>query len=122
MKYNFNFGKIEITGIAEFQDISISAEADVEETVTMLKQVLPIVKEIKSFRIFETEKDNSDLCKQLNGAREEKRDVERELRQTKCATDLQASRLKDELNDKNEKIRELEAQLKEATLKAKLNK
>lgn len=113
MKYNFNFGKIEITGVAEFQDISISAEADVEETVTMLKQVLPIVKEIKSLNMFQTEKDNAGLCKSLNQVRDEKRDTEHELRQTRTAAELEKSKL-------NDKVKELEAKLAEAKAMAKM--
>lgn len=122
MKYAFNFGKIEVTGICEIQDVNIQAEADVEETVTMLKQVLPIVKEIKSLNMFQTEKDNAGLCKSLNQVRDEKNETERELRQFKSTSDLQSMKLKDEIHEKDDKIRELEAQLKEANLRAKLNK
>lgn len=107
MKYAFNFGKIEITGVAEIQDINIQMEADIEETVTFMKQILPICKEIKSLRIFETEKDNEGLCKTLNETREEKREVERELRQTKSTTELENNRLQ-------AKVKELEEQLREA--------
>lgn len=122
MKYNFNFGKIEVTGICEIQDINICLEADIEESVTCMKQILPIVKEIKSFRLFEVEKDNEGLCKTLNETREEKRETERELRQTKSTTELQSMKLKDELQEKIEKIKELEGQLKEARSIAKLSK
>ena len=113
MKYNFNFGKIEITGVAELQDISISAEADVEETVTMLKQILPIVKEIKSLNMFQAEKDNKGLCEKLNLARDEKRDTEHELRQARTTAELEKSKL-------NDKVKELEAKLAEAKAMAKI--
>lgn len=102
MKYNFNFGKIEVTGICELQDITIQAEADIEETVTFMKQILPICKEIKSFRIFETEKDNEGLCKSLNESRDSQRETERELRQTKAEKD----RLQEKVKELEEKLRE----------------
>ena len=114
MKYAFTFGKIEITGVAEVQDVNIQMEADIEESVTFVKQILPIVKEIKSFRMFETEKDNSTLSRNLNQVRDEKREMERENLKIKSSTDLQTMKLKDELNDKNEKISELEKKLEEA--------
>ena len=121
MKYAFTFGKIEITGVAEVQDVNIQMEADIEESVTFVKQILPIVKEIKSFRMFETEKDNSTLSRNLNQVRDEKREMERENLQIKSSTDLQTMKLKDELNDKNEKIRELEKKLEEArTISSKI--
>ena len=106
MKYAFNFGKIEVTGICEIQDVNIQAEADVEETVTMLKQILPIVKEIKSLNMFQTEKDNKGLCEKLNLARDEKRDVEREYRQAKSSADLEKSRLQSKVKELEEKLRE----------------
>lgn len=106
MKYAFNFGKIEITGLAELQDINIQAEADIEETVTFMKQILPIVKEIKSFRLFEVEKDNEGLCKTLNETRDEKRETERELRQTKSAAELEKDRLQAKVQELEEKLRE----------------
>lgn len=105
MKYLFNFGKIEVTGICELQDINIQAEADVEETVTFMKQLLPIAKEIKNLRLFETEKDNEGLCKTLNQTRDEKSDVERELRQTKSAAELEKSRLQAKVKELEEKLR-----------------
>lgn len=122
MKVHFSVEKAEAPGFIDVAGIDIEAEVTAEESITFLKQILPIAREIKNLRLFEVEKDNTSLCNSLNMAREEKRDLDRELRQTKSATDLQTMKLKDELNDKNEKIRELEAQLKEATLKAKLNK
>lgn len=106
MKYAFNFGKIEITGICELQDINIQAEADIEETVTFMKQILPIAKEIKSLRLFEVEKDNASLCKSLNESREEKRETERELRQTKSAAELEKDRLQAKVQELEEKLRE----------------
>jgi len=121
MKYAFTFGKIEITGVAEVQDVNIQMEADIEESVTFVKQILPIVKEIKSFRMFETEKDNSTLSRNLNQVRDEKREMERENLKIKSSTDLQTMKLKDELNDKNEKISELEKKLEEArTISSKI--
>ena len=113
MKYAFNFGKIEITGVAEVSDVNIQMEADIEETVTFIKQVLPIVKEIKSFRMFETEKDNQSLCEKLNLARDEKRETDREYRQAKSTAELEKSKL-------NDKVKELEAKLAEAKAMAKI--
>lgn len=106
MKYNFNFGKIEVTGICELQDITIQAEADIEETVTFMKQILPICKEIKSFRLFEVEKDNEGLCKSLNESRDSQRETERELRQTKAQYDLEKDRLQEKVKELEEKLRE----------------
>lgn len=108
MKYAFNFGKIEVTGICEIQDVNIQAEADVEETVTMLKQILPIAKEIKSLRLFEVEKDNVGLCNSLNQTREEKRDTERELRQTRSTAELEKARLQEKVKELEEKLRNAE--------------
>lgn len=109
MKYNFNFEKIEIPGFAELDGITIQAEADIEETLGFVKQILPIVREIKSLNMFQTEKDNKTLCEKLNNSREEKREVERELRQEKATADLEKDRLKAKVKELEEKLREAQA-------------
>lgn len=122
MKFNGKLDKGEALGFVTIEGITFDVEISAEESITFLKQILPIARELKSFRLFEVEKDNAGLCKSLNQVRDEKNETERELRQFKSTSDLQSMKLKDELQEKTDKIRELEAQLKEANLRAKLNK
>ena len=122
MKFNGKLDKGEALGFVTIEGITFDVEISAEESITFLKQILPIARELKSFRLFEVEKDNAALCKSLNQVRDEKSETERELRQFKNTSDLQNMKLKDELQEKTDKIRELEAQLKEANLRAKLSK
>ena len=122
MKFNGKLDEAEAVGFISIKGITFDVEVTAEESITFLKQILPIAREIKSLRLFEVEKDNQGLCNSLNQTRDEKREIEREYRQTKSTTDLQTMKLKDELQEKSDKIKELEAQLKEANLRAKLSK
>lgn len=122
MTINISIGSGEITGVGEIKDVNLTFDFAIEETASVAKQILPAIRELKEFGIFQTQKDNDKLCEDLNKAREEKSDVEREFRQVKSAADLQSMKLKDELQEKSDKIRDLEAQLKEANLRAKLSK
>ena len=121
MKFKFSVEKAEAMGIADLAGINIDVEVEADESITFLKQILPIAKEVKNLRLFEVEKDNKGLCDSLNATRDEKRSVETELRQTKSTTELQTMKLKSELQEKAEKIKELEGQLKEARTIAKLS-
>lgn len=109
MKLRVATEKAEALGFIDIAGLNIEVEVAADESITFLKQILPIARELKSFRIFETEKDNTDLCNKLNTEREEKRDLDRELRQTKSAAELEKDRLQ-------EKVRELEEKLREARL------
>lgn len=122
MRVSVKTDKLEAIGFINVEGVTFDVEVSAEESITFLKQILPLAREVKNLRLFEVEKDNQGLCNSLNTARDEKREIEREFRQTKSTADLQSMKLKDEIHEKDDKIRELEAQLKEANLRAKLNK
>lgn len=106
MKFNGKLDKGEALGFVTIEGITFDVEISAEESITFLKQILPIARELKSFRLFEAEKDNAGLCKSLNDSREEKRETERELRQTKSAAELEKDRLQAKVQELEEKLRE----------------
>ena len=116
MTINVSCGSFEATGFAEIKDVNITFEFGIEETTAVTKQILPIFRELKEFGIFQTQKDNDKLCEDLNKAKEERRDIERERDHAKAKEDF----LIKKSNEMEEEIRELKEQLKEANLKAKL--
>ena len=116
MKLSGKTEKLEAIGFINVEGVNFDIEISAEETVTFLKQILPLAREFKSLRIFETEKDNADLCNKLNKTREEHREMERERDHAKAKEDY----LIKKSNEMEEEIRELKEQLKEANLKAKL--
>ena len=105
MKFNGKLDKGEVVGFVSIEGITFDVEISAEETVTFMKQLLPIARELKSFRMFETQKDNEGLCEKLNLARDEKRDVEREYRQAKSSADLEKARLQAKVEELEEKLR-----------------
>lgn len=109
MKVRVATEKAEALGFIDIAGLNIEVEVAADESITFLKQILPIARELKSFRIFETEKDLEGVTKSLNQTRDEKEGVEREFRQAKAAADLEKDRLQ-------EKVRELEEKLREAQL------
>ena len=129
MKFKVVVEKAEALGFVDVAGINIEVEVAADESITFLKQVLPICKEIKEHAQFVTSKNFDGLCKELNEAK----DTANELKRAKDIIDSEKARLqvkvnemggqfKDELREKDNEISELKAQLKEANLRAKLNK
>lgn len=106
MKFNGKLDKGEALGFVTIEGITFDVEISAEESITFLKQILPIARELKSFRLFEVEKDNAGLCKSFNQTRDEKNEVEREYRQAKAAADLEKDRLQEKVKELEEKLRE----------------
>ena len=106
MKLRVATEKAEALGFIDIAGLNIEVEVAADESITFLKQILPIARELKSFRLFEVEKDNEGLCKSLNETREEKRETEHELRQTKSAAELEKARLQAKVQELEEKLRE----------------
>jgi Skp family chaperone for outer membrane proteins len=106
MKFNGKLDEAEAIGFISVKGITFDVEVTAEESITFLKQILPIARELKSFRLFEVEKDNAGLCKSLNQVRDEKLDTERELHQTKSSAELEKARLQAEVQELKEKLRE----------------
>ena len=109
MKFNGKLDEAEAVGFITVKGITFDVEVTAEESITFLKQILPIARELKSFRIFEVEKDNQGLCKDLNNARDEKREIEHEFRQSKSANELQNMQLKEKIKDLEKQIAALTA-------------
>ena len=129
MKFKFAVEKAEALGFIDVAGVNIEVEVAADESITFLKQILPICKEIKERSQFVTSKNFEGLCKELNEAN----DKANELKRAKDIIDSEKARLqvkvnemggqfKDELREKDNEISELKAQLKEANLRAKLNK
>jgi hypothetical protein len=106
MKFNGKLDEAEAIGFISVKGITFDVEVTAEESITFLKQILPIARELKSFRLFEVEKDNAGLCKSLNQTRDEKNEVEREYRQAKATADLEKDRLQEKVKELEEKLRE----------------
>lgn len=106
MKVKFAVEKAEALGFVDVAGLNVEVEVAADESITFLKQILPIARELKSFRLFEVEKDNAGLCKSLNQTRDEKNEVEREYRQAKAAADLEKDRLQEKVKELEEKLRE----------------
>lgn len=105
MRVSVKTDKLEAIGFVNVEGVTFDVEVSAEESITFLKQVLPLAREVKNLRLFEVEKDNQGLCKSLNDSREEKRETERELRQTKSAAELEKSRLQAKVKELEEKLR-----------------
>ena len=106
MKLRVATEKAEALGFIDIAGLNIEVEVAADESITFLKQILPIARELKSFRLFEVEKDNEGLCKSLNQTRDEKLDTERELRQTKSAAEIEKARLQAKVQELEEKLRD----------------
>jgi predicted nucleic acid-binding Zn-ribbon protein len=112
MKFNFNIEKAEITGIADLGGINISVDVEADESITFLKQLLPLAKEIRANAEFTTERNFNNLCKELNEAN----DKANELKRAKDIIEAEKARLAG-------KVESLDSQLKEArSLAAKVSK
>jgi hypothetical protein len=111
MTINIACGSAEVTGFAEVKDVNITLSFEAEETGAVVKQVLPVIREFKEFGIFQTQKDNDKLCKDLNKAREEKREMERERDQAKAKEDYFVKKFNELEDSTNDEIRELKEKL-----------
>lgn len=124
MTINIACGSAEVTGFAEVKDVNITFSFEAEETGAVVKQFLPAIRELKEFGIFQTQKDNDKLCEELNQAREEKREIERERDRARETSDFMVKKVNEQLQEKDDEITKLKDQLEEARAiaKAKINK
>ena len=112
MKFKFAVEKAEALGFIDVAGVNIEVEVTAEESITFLKQILPICKEIKEHSQFVTSKNFNNLCKELNEAN----DKANELKRAKDIIEAEKACLAG-------KVENLEGQLKEArSLATKLNK
>lgn len=114
MTINIACGSAEVTGFAEVKDVNITLSFEAEETGAVVKQFLPAIRELKEFGIFQTQKDNDKLCEDLNKAREEKREMERERDQSKAKEDYFVKKFNEMEELKDKQIRELKEKLEKA--------
>lgn len=121
MTINIACGSAEVTGFAEVKDVNITLSFEAEETGAVVKQFLPAIRELKEFGIFQTQKDNDKLCEDLNKAREEKREMERERDQSKAKEDYFVKKFNEMEELKDKQIRELKEKLEQAQAMAKFN-
>ena len=121
MTINIVCGSAEVTGIAEVKDVNITFEFAAEETGAVVKQFLPAIRELKEFGIFQTQKDNDKLCEDLNKAREDKREMERERDQAKAKEEYFIKKFNEMEDSKDKQIRELTEKLEKAQAIAKLD-
>lgn len=122
MTINIACGSAEVTGIAEVKDVNITFSFEVEETGAVVKQFLPAIRELKEFGIFQTQKDNDKLCEDLNKAREEKREMERERDSAKAKEEYFVKKFNEMEDSKDKQIRELKEKLEEARTISKITK
>lgn len=108
MKFNGKLDKAEAVGFISIEGITFDVEVSAEESITFLKQILPIARELKEFGIFQTQKENDRLAEKLNETREQKREMERENRQTKSSAELEKDRLQAKVKELEEKLRNRE--------------
>lgn len=112
MKFRVAVEKAEAVGFIDVEGIDVEVEVTAEESITFLKQVLPLAKEIKEHAQFITSKNFNNLCKELNEAN----DKANELKRAKDIIEAEKACLAG-------KVENLEGQLKEArSLATKLNK
>ena len=114
MTINIACGSAEVTGFAEVKDVNITLSFEAEETGAVVKQFLPAIRELKEFGIFQTQKDNDKLCEELNKAREEKREMERERDQAKAKEEYFVEKYNEMEDSKDKQIRDLKEKLEKA--------